>query len=55
MLCYVTEGSLHNPVLFSGKNPLVWEIVDEYLDLATQYPCNLTYVRGHVFKMCIHA
>ena len=52
---YISEGSLHNPALFDGVNPPVWDMMNEYLDLAAEYSCNLTYVRGHVFKMCIHA
>ena len=51
----IAEGSLHNPALFDGVNPPVWQMIDEYLSLAALYPCNLTYVRGHLFKMCIHA
>jgi len=51
----IAEGSLRNPALFQGINPVVWDITEEYLDLVDIYPCPLSYVRGHVFKMCHHA
>ncbi|KFM61139.1 tRNA-dihydrouridine(16/17) synthase [NAD(P)(+)]-like protein, partial [Stegodyphus mimosarum] len=51
------EGLLHNPALFTGENPPVWEIVDEYLKLAERYSTSIRCVRCHLFKilyLCLH-
>ncbi|CAG5124355.1 unnamed protein product [Candidula unifasciata] len=49
------EGNLHNPALFSGKSPNICDITMEYLHYTDLYPCPLSYIRGHVFKICHHA
>lgn len=46
------EGNLYNPAIFKDEYPLVWEMVDQYLDICRyEAPASLTAVRGHLFKM----
>ncbi|GFU68629.1 hypothetical protein TNCV_4741511 [Trichonephila clavipes] len=51
------EALLHNPALFSGTNPPVWKIVQQYLQLAEKYDTPIRCVRCHLFKilyLCIY-
>ena len=46
---------LHNPALFSEIHPPIWTVAQEYLDEVKRFPCHISYVRGHLFKIFFHA
>ena len=45
------EGNLYNPAIFSGKNPRIHEMVDEYLEICKEHQPPISFIRGHLFKM----
>lgn len=48
------EGNLQNPFLYESVSPTTWDVANEYLDLVEQYPCPMSFVRGHLFKIFHH-
>ncbi|EDO34286.1 predicted protein [Nematostella vectensis] len=45
------EGNLSNPALFTGSQPYVWSMANEYLELATKHKASLSAVRAHLFRL----
>lgn len=45
------ESHLFNPALFVGEHPPCWRVSEEYLNLVRQFPCSMSAVRGHFFKI----
>uniref|UniRef100_H2Y7H4 tRNA-dihydrouridine(16/17) synthase [NAD(P)(+)] n=1 Tax=Ciona savignyi TaxID=51511 RepID=H2Y7H4_CIOSA len=47
------EGHLTNPMIFKDLNPPpnVYDVMSEYFDFVDKYPCPVSFVRSHMFKI----
>uniref|UniRef100_A0A068WE84 tRNA-dihydrouridine(16/17) synthase [NAD(P)(+)] n=1 Tax=Echinococcus granulosus TaxID=6210 RepID=A0A068WE84_ECHGR len=45
------EPHLYNPTIFSKQECTVFQVANEYVDFVKKYPCPMSFVRGHLFKL----
>ncbi|VDD82148.1 unnamed protein product [Mesocestoides corti] len=45
------EPHLYNPTLFSNEQRTVFQVATEYLEFVREYPCPMSFIRGHLFKI----
>ncbi|KAL5106080.1 tRNA-dihydrouridine 16/17 synthase NAD P like [Taenia crassiceps] len=45
------EPHLYNPTIFSNQECTVFQVASEYVNFVKRYPCPMSFVRGHLFKL----
>lgn len=45
------EPHLYDPTIFSTEEQNVFQIAKEYLEFVREFPCPMSFVRGHLFKI----
>ncbi|KAL5965225.1 tRNA-dihydrouridine 16/17 synthase NAD P like [Taenia solium] len=45
------EPHLYNPTIFSGQECTVFQVASEYVNFVKKFPCPMSFVRGHLFKL----
>ncbi|KAM3185521.1 hypothetical protein ACTXT7_006203 [Hymenolepis weldensis] len=53
------EPHLYDPTIFSTEERTVFQVAKEYLDFVREFPCSLSFIKGHLFKifrntLCVH-
>ena len=45
------EPHLYDPTIFTDQERTVFQVANEYVEIAKEYPCPMSSVRGHLFKL----
>eukprot|EP00043_Microstomoeca_roanoka_P003768 m.45700 g.45700 ORF g.45700 m.45700 type:complete len:545 (-) comp12197_c0_seq1:142-1776(-) len=46
-----SETHLANPAVFSGKYPLLWDMIDEFMNLSIQHGSSVACCKAHLFRL----